>query len=61
MSIQANNTTLYTLKDLSAMLHITERTLYNYLHDGKMRGQIIGRKWYVSQENLDAFINGVSR
>jgi excisionase family DNA binding protein len=60
MSMNVNGRTLYDLKEVSSMLQVTERTLYTYLKDKKLRGQIIGRKWYVSSANLDDFINGAS-
>jgi len=50
--------TLYTLKDLSGLLKVTERTLLTYIKDGKLKGQKIGGKWLISETNLQKFMNG---
>lgn len=49
---------LYTLKEISELLKVTQRTLLSYLKEGKLKGQKIGGKWIISDENLHKFING---
>lgn len=49
---------LYTLKEISELLKVTQRTLLSYLKEGKLKGQKIGGKWIISEENLHKFING---
>ena len=49
---------LYTLKQISELLKVTQRTLLTYLKEGKLKGQKIGGKWIISEENLHKFING---
>ena len=49
---------LYTLKDLSEILKVTQRTLHNYIKEGRMTGQKIGGKWQISETNLRKFVNG---
>ena len=49
---------LYTLKDVAELLKVTQRTLLTYLKEGKLKGQKIGGKWIISEENLHKFING---
>ena len=49
---------LYTLRQLSQMLKVTERTMYNYIKDGRLKGQKIGGVWQISQTNLEKFLNG---
>jgi predicted transcriptional regulator len=35
---------MYTLKDLAAQLNVTERTMHNYIKNGKLKGQkIVGK------------------
>ena len=48
----------YNLKDVAQILSVTERTLHNYIKDGKLKAQKIGGKWKISDENLNKFING---
>lgn len=49
---------LYSLKEVAHLLDVTERTLHNYIKSGKLKGQKIGGKWKISDENLKKFING---
>lgn len=49
---------LYSLKELATLLSVTERTLHNYIKNGKMKGQKIGGKWQISESNLRKFVNG---
>lgn len=49
---------LYSLKEVAQLLDVTERTLHNYIKAGKLKGQKIGGRWKVSEENLKRFVNG---
>jgi excisionase family DNA binding protein len=49
---------VYTLKEVASLLKVTERTLLTYLKEKKLKGNKIGGKWIISQENLQNFING---
>lgn len=49
----------YTLKELETILSVTNRTLQQYIKDGKIKAVKIGGKWRVTPENLEKFINGV--
>jgi len=48
----------YLVDDLVKILPITSLTIREYLRKGKIKGQKIGRLWYVSKENLEAFLEG---
>ena len=52
------NLKLYTVKDLAAILEVTERTIMNYIAQGKLKGAKIGGKWKVSEEALTNYLNG---
>ena len=47
-----------TLAEVSKILHVTGRTLLNYIQDGRIRAQKIGGRWRVTKDNLQAFIEG---
>lgn len=49
---------VYSLKEASNILGVTERTLYNYIKAGRMKVQKIGGKWIITEENLKKFIKG---
>ena len=48
----------YIVTDLEKILPITGLTIREYLRKGKIKGQKIGKLWYVSKENLEAFLEG---
>jgi len=39
-------------------LPITPLIIREYLRAGKIKGHKIGKKWYVTKENLEAFLSG---
>lgn len=57
MPIQLGNLTLYSILELSEKLGITSATLRAYMKNGKLRGQKMGTKWYISEESLREFFN----
>jgi excisionase family DNA binding protein len=44
-----------TLRDVSHMLQISERTVRRYVADGKLRAVKIGREYRITLEEYDAF------
>lgn len=52
---------IYTLDEIAEMLHITRRTLYTYIKEGKLQAVKIGKYWRVSETTLQAFLeNGTA-
>lgn len=48
----------YGIREIATGLKITERTVYSYVKDGKLKAVKIGGKWQVAEENLKAFLKG---
>ncbi len=48
----------YNLKDLQEKLQISRVTALKLLQSGEIRGRKIGRKWWVNEEDLIAFLEG---
>lgn len=48
---------VYTLDEVAEILQLTKRTLYTYVHTGKLKAVKVGKYWRVSSENLQEFIN----
>ena len=46
----------YTLKDLSMICGLTDRTLRNYLKLGILTGEKQAGTWCFTEEHLDAFL-----
>jgi excisionase family DNA binding protein len=49
---------LYNLAEVAGILKLSERTVYQYIKDGKLKAQKIGTHWKISEGNLKAFLNG---
>lgn len=47
----------YELRDVEAILGVTQRTLYNKIKDGSLGAVKICGRWKVSKEALQDFIN----
>ena len=49
----------YNVKDLSKILPITPLTIRKYIREGIIPGgKKIGKDWFVSEENLRAYLHG---
>jgi excisionase family DNA binding protein len=55
MPITFTNLVLYDLQELSKKLNVHIVTLRTYLKEGRLRGQKMGTKWYVSEDSLREF------
>lgn len=51
----AKDIEVYTLKEVEDLLQVTQRTLYNWIKDGKLRAFKAGRQWRVTKEALEEF------
>jgi len=48
---------VYTLEELSGQLGIHLGTLRRYVREGRVVAQKIGKRYLVTQENIERFIN----
>ena len=44
---------LYTVSDVAQMTGLTERTIRNYIKDGKLRGKKVGVQWRFTEEDIE--------
>lgn len=49
---------LYSVKELEGILPITGLTIRAYIRKGKIKGAKIGKNWYVTKQDLEAFLEG---
>ena len=49
---------LYNLADVSEIMGLTHRTIWNYVKAGKLKARKIGREWKVTERELREFIGG---
>jgi excisionase family DNA binding protein len=48
---------LYSVEEVTQILKVTQRTLYNYIKSGSLKAVKVGKYWRVKQEDLREFIN----
>lgn len=52
------NIKFYSTKEVAELLKVTERSVYNYIKDGKIKGKKIGGKWRVTEDNFKFYLTG---
>ena len=56
---EINGTKLYTEQEISELLEVSIRTVKKYLlEDKSLKGVKIANHWYISEENLQRFLQG---
>lgn len=50
----------YSLKDIQDKLQISKVTALKLVQSGRIKAQKIGRRWWVNEEDLVAFLEGKS-
>lgn len=49
-------TKLYTLQEVADLLHVTRKTIYNYMKAKKIKAIKVGRTYRVTQEELNKYL-----
>lgn len=57
MPIEVGKTVAYDLEELSKKLHLSERTLREYIRKGKLQASKLGLKYYVTQKAVDEYLD----
>ncbi len=52
----AKDIEVYTLKEIEDLLHVTRRTLYNWIKSGQLKAFRIGKEWRVTRDALEKFM-----
>ena len=55
MSTKIGDKNLYSVKELSQILHVTPVTIWKYIKQGKLKGQKAMGKWFISDKNIVDF------
>lgn len=50
MSRQVGKVTLFTVEELAELLGVQERTIREYLREGKLHGRKLANRWYVTDD-----------
>lgn len=48
---------VYTVKKIKEILHVSQRTIYNYITQGQLKAVKLGREWRVTEDALKDFLN----
>jgi excisionase family DNA binding protein len=51
---------ILTVPQAAAQFQVSERTIYEWLRDGKIPGKKIGKVWRMSAEVLNDFLRGTA-
>jgi hypothetical protein len=55
MAIKIGSITLFDIMELSKKLDLNPATLRGYIKSGRLKGQKVGTKWFVSEDGLREF------
>ena len=47
---------VYTIDEVAELLHVTRRTVYNYIKEGKLKATKIGKYWRVTAKALEELL-----
>jgi len=47
---------LFTVEEITKILKVTQRTLYNYIKSGTLKAVKIGKYWRVKHTDLQVFL-----
>ena len=51
---------IYNVREVSKIISTTERTIINHINQGLLKATKQGKKFIITQENLNNYINGVN-
>ena len=55
MPIKIKDMILYSVPEVAHKLNVTTVTIRNYLRQGKLKGQKVMGRWFISEEDLVEF------
>lgn len=58
MAIKVGDLTAYDVKELAEILKLYPVTVRLYIKTGRLKGQKVGARWYVTDENVKRFLGG---
>ncbi len=58
MPLEISGLRLYSVDEVAEMLKSTKPTIRAYFREGKIKGQKIIGKWYITEDNLKDYLSG---
>ena len=56
--VEAFTLELYSVSQVAAILNVSNRTIMNYIKQGRIKGAKIGGKWKFTREAIEKFAKG---
>jgi predicted site-specific integrase-resolvase len=60
MPTTIEDVTLYSVTDVSQMLNVTTVSIRNYIKQGHLKGQKVMGRWFVSEDEVSAFLKALA-
>lgn len=54
--VDALSLDVFTIKQVAYKFDVTERTVNNWMKEGKLKGKKIGGKWRFTKDELERFV-----
>ena len=48
---------VYTVPEVKDILHVSQRTIYNYITMGQLKAVKLGREWRITEDALKDFLS----
>jgi len=58
MPLEVSGLKLYSVDEVAEMLKSTKPTIRSYFREGKIKGQKITGKWYITEDNFKKYLSG---
>lgn len=58
MPLEVSGLKLYSVDEVAEMLKSTKPTIRLYFREGKIKGQKVTGRWYITEENLKKYLSG---
>jgi len=58
MPLEISGLKLYNVDEVAEMLKSTKPTIRAYFKEGKIKGQKVAGKWYITEDNLKKYLSG---
>jgi excisionase family DNA binding protein len=55
--INMDEIVLYSVEEITAILKVTQRTLYNYIKNGSLKAIKVGKYWRIKHQDFQKFID----
>lgn len=52
-----NDIKVYTVPEVKDILHVSQRTIYNYITMGQLKAVKLGREWRITEDALKDFLS----